>query len=81
MAGCFACSVGNKVFVLKFFNYSFVDIALYFNSKTILLQMLDSTNLQDKDRVLYCKHLNPITPHPLPPHHSPTNQSAKQYPN
>ena len=55
--GCFACSVCDKVFVLKFFNYSFVDIGIYFNSKTILLQMLDSTNLQEKDGVLYCKVL------------------------
>ena len=27
--GCFACSVCNKVFVLKSFNSSFVDIALF----------------------------------------------------
>ena len=83
--GCFACSVCDKVFVLKFFNYYFVDIAIYFNSKTILLHMLIAPTCRNRMgfciarcylRRHCCKHLSP-PPAPLPP----TNQPAKQFPN
>ena len=82
--GCFACSVCDKVFVLKFFNYYFVDIAIYFNSKTILLQMLIAPTCRNRMgfciarcylRRHCCKHLFP--PCPTAPN-QPTSQAIPQ---